>query len=639
MKNPFQRLLHRYTYDLKLMTKLIISHTIPLMIPAAVLILFLFMQIYRIIVDDAVRSEQALSIQTTTSIQGLTSHAILASDTLCANTVMQGLFNFTADETLAYELSPTRISNLCLTAKSLKDESLITDVRIYYEENPHGDLTRYNSSDLHLFQPASLIRDSGWYAVLQRLQTDSLFCPSSFLSPSEAQSSPGTLAYVTRLSRRDSASPQIPEDISAYVALYLSEELLNTVLRQNSGTDGKVSYLINSHGIVMAASNASLAETYLIAPDEFRAKLGAESTYQLVRYSSGSAYTAYFPISETNWYMISIIPEFHIAGIGRTILIHFGVVYLLLAVFSLFIAIRLSGSIAHRITDVAFQMEKVRTGRPLPLPKHDTGCDEIGVLTDTYNYMTEEINLLMDEQARISEDLRMAQFRALQAQINPHFLYNTLDMINWLAQTGRTREVTQAIQALSRFYKLTLSRKELLNTVADELEHVSLYMELQNMRFDNCVSFVIDVPDELNSFTLPKLTFQPIVENALLHGILMTEQKRGTILLTGWREGEDITFIISDDGAGIPPEKLDELMKGADGPAAPSSAESPGKRSMENGHFGTGYQAASHHIGVYNTNLRLKSLYGERYGLSFTSTPGQGTVVTVLIPARREMTS
>ena len=133
-------------------------------------------------------------------------------------------------------------------------------------------------------------------------------------------------------------------------------------------------------------------------------------------------------------------------------------------------------------------------------------------------------------------------------------------------------------------------------------------------------AFVVDVPEELCEYTIPKLTFQPIVENAFLHGIMMKEEKKGSILLTGWPEGDDIVFIISDDGAGIPPETLDTLKD--DVIAGTGSSASPR------------HTAFSGHIGIYNTNLRLKSLYGESYGLSITSTLGKGTEVTVRIPAR-----
>ena len=150
---------------------------------------------------------------------------------------------------------------------------------------------------------------------------------------------------------------------------------------------------------------------------------------------------------------------------------------------------------------------------------------------------------------------------------------------------------------------------------------MTLYIRLQNMRYDNCARLVIDVPEELNAYTIPKLTFQPIVENALLHGIRMTEHKKGSILITGWKEGDDMVFIVSDDGAGIPPEKLSRLQTGT----KKAGEQSP-----------TASNPGSEHIGVYNTNLRLKSLYGNQYGLSFESRPGEGTEVTVRLPARQE---
>lgn len=139
------------------------------------------------------------------------------------------------------------------------------------------------------------------------------------------------------------------------------------------------------------------------------------------------------------------------------------------------------------------------------------------------------------------------------------------------------------------------------------------------MRYENRVDFVIDVSEELYEYTIPKLTFQPIIENAFLHGIMAKEEKRGSILLTGWRSGNDIEFIISDDGAGISPKRLDDLLNDVAEGDKSNSAIRP---------------VAPGHIGLYNTNLRLKSLYGSQYGLRFTSRLGEGTEVTIRIPAR-----
>ena len=218
----------------------------------------------------------------------------------------------------------------------------------------------------------------------------------------------------------------------------------------------------------------------------------------------------------------------------------------------------------------------------------------------------------MENQAKAAEDLRIAEFRSLQAQINPHFLYNTMDMINWLAQQGRTSEVSNAIQNLSRFYKLSLSRKESLSTIASEEEHVSIYVHIQNMRFHDSISFISDIPDELMDFSIPKLTLQPVVENSILHGIMEKPSKSGTIVLTGWREGGDIVLLISDDGVGIPPEKLSHILSGKG-------------RSSSGGS----------NIAIYNTHRRLQILYGEKYGLSYQSTEGSGTEVQIRLPARQ----
>lgn len=110
-------------------------------------------------------------------------------------------------------------------------------------------------------------------------------------------------------------------------------------------------------------------------------------------------------------------------------------------------------------------------------------------------------------------------------------------MINWLAKSGQISQVSQAVQALTRFYRLTLGQKELFGTIDDEITHVTLYMQLQNMRYNHCADFIADIPPELGSLTIPKLTFQPIVENALLHGILMKEEKRAVFFLpAGARE-------------------------------------------------------------------------------------------------------
>lgn len=188
-----------------------------------------------------------------------------------------------------------------------------------------------------------------------------------------------------------------------------------------------------------------------------------------------------------------------------------------------------------------------------------------------------------------------------------------MDMINWMALQGQTDEISHAVQSLSRFYKLTLSRKKGISTIARELEHVTIYVQLQNMRYHDSIELITDIPDELSEYQIPKLTLQPVVENSILHGILEKESKSGTIVITGWMENEDIVLLISDDGVGISPEILSTILSGK------------GKS-----------QSGGTNIAVYNTHRRLQILYGNNYGLTYSSKPGEGTDVEIRFPAHRE---
>lgn len=310
--------------------------------------------------------------------------------------------------------------------------------------------------------------------------------------------------------------------------------------------------------------------------------------------------------------MVTVLPAGPLITQSNMIMVQYILMYLAFLVLALILAHYMSRSITNRISSVIHQMSKVRKGSLSPM-ESPVYHDEIGDLIDTYNYMTRKMDQLMADQAKAAEELRIAEFHSLQAQINPHFLYNTMDMINWLAQQGRTDDVSTAVQSLSRFYKLTLSRKQSISTIAQETEHATIYLEIQNMRYHNSISFVSDIPDELMEYQIPKLTLQPLIENAVLHGILEKDDKTGTIVLTGWIEDTSIVLLISDDGVGIPSEKLSAILSG-------------------NGNSTSG----GTNIAVYNTHRRLQILYGPDYGLTYSSTPGSGTEVEIRIPAIRK---
>lgn len=226
--------------------------------------------------------------------------------------------------------------------------------------------------------------------------------------------------------------------------------------------------------------------------------------------------------------------------------------------------------------------------------------------------MVGKIGLLLEDQFRSGQAIKSAELEALQAQINPHFLYNTLDMLKWMARNGMTDEIGQVVTSLSKFYKLSLSMGNTVISIRDELLHVSSYMQIQSTRYVNKILLDIQVDEEIMEYGILKITLQPIVENAIIHGILCTEEESGTIRITGGLEKGDIVIIVSDDGEGMSPDIVSKLLT----------------NDLNNRTRGSGY-------GLRNINERIHLFYGPGYGLAFDSKPGIGTAVTIRIPVQK----
>ena len=217
--------------------------------------------------------------------------------------------------------------------------------------------------------------------------------------------------------------------------------------------------------------------------------------------------------------------------------------------------------------------------------------------------MVQQQKMLMEEKYRLGESAKMAELRALQSQINPHFLYNTLDLVKWMAIKGDISEVEVTIKALADFYKCSLNQGKDVVTVAEELRHVRLYHQIQNLRFKQKIMLSIDVPEAFLCCKIPKITFQPLVENAILHGILGKESKSGQIRITGCQNGNEILFCIQDNGIGMLPEERDAMLS-----------------------------SEGHGYGIRNIVERLRLFYGDAFQFVCHSELGLGTRVELHIP-------
>lgn len=236
---------------------------------------------------------------------------------------------------------------------------------------------------------------------------------------------------------------------------------------------------------------------------------------------------------------------------------------------------------------------------------------EVQELGTSLNEMIEKIQELLDKVTKEQSNLREAELELLQSQINPHFLYNTLDTIVWLAETGNQKQVVDMVESLSDFFRISLNNGKELITIEEELSHVNSYLEIQQIRYRDIMTYEIQADDSLNSYLIPKISLQPIVENALYHGI-KNKRGQGMIRICSTKSGEDMKIEIEDNGIGMTEQKLKAVRE-----AVLEASESQ-----------------RNSFGLYNVNERIRLKFGVEYGLGFESTYGEGTKVTLTLPCK-----
>jgi two-component system sensor histidine kinase YesM len=223
-------------------------------------------------------------------------------------------------------------------------------------------------------------------------------------------------------------------------------------------------------------------------------------------------------------------------------------------------------------------------------------------------WITKPIKEQVTEEQKL---LRKAEFEVLQAQINPHFLYNTLDAIVWSAEAGNQKQVVSMVGSLSEFFRSSLGKGKEIVTIRDELQHVRSYLEIQQIRYQDILQYELNVPGKFFGFEIPKITIQPIVENALYHGI-KNKRGGGKIVVSGEEKGDAMVIKVIDNGIGMDEKRLADVR---------------------NGLLGKGSKADAIY-GLYNVNERIKLNFGEEYGISVDSTNGVGTVVSITLPKK-----
>ena len=460
------------------------------------------------------------------------------------------------------------------------------DISIFYYID--DDFVVVHQNGLH-YRPIKSIESEDWYEKLKEnngrntwfsFQKDEYFPENKTLSLAR---------YIT-----DS------NDYRNQIGVLVFSMDTSTLLRSFTKiTEQQVMYLADENGTIIASSEAL----------ENNPKWGQESNsqssmdaYEVWKNEQGKFLIRRCEIDDTGIYLVSLVPYEYMGAIYKSFLFWVLGGYFLILLLAAFYISFMSKRLTIPLKKLAESISTATVRGKLGCLEIDSTEKEICTLVDAYNMLIQKIEILLKQQYSLGKEKQQAELMALQSQINPHFLYNTLEMVNWMAERNEKENVQTVIQKMSTFYRLVLSKGKDIVTIREELALCETYLTIQQMRFQGRIQYERDVDDEILDYLIPKITLQPFVENAILHGIIASIEGRGTLSINGWEEDGRIILAVMDDGAGM--------------------AEEDREKSNSKGS----------HYGMKNIGLRLSVYYQEDIKIEVESTKGVGTCVSINIP-------
>ena len=582
-------------HNMKLFQKFVLTYCILLIIPILIISSYAYAKLSNIITDNFLNSasesfEQSLDYMNYTIYKIFdTSNTIVVNNTV-TDILIRDVETYALTDQI-YDFSKLQ-SYLC----SFENNLDIKKINLYI-----NDGLIYSSENVSFFKASSLKNTKVEDCIL-RTNARFIWGPMWYLNESTVND---TLFLLKSIKNPDDLS----EDIG-FLRIDFRKSIIQDIIDKINPLDDVFSFVINSDNKIIASSR-DLKDLYDNSSIDLELiKSAAQFSNQLTTFDDGKFYLQSAAIDKTDWYMVNVLPKSSILSTIKTQRNYLFIIVILTIIMAIILAAYLVKVINKRLFQVIDGMRQVPNGHLNNYIENDSS-DEVGELIDNYNYMISKMSVLIDEQYKLGKEVKNAELKALQSQINPHFLYNTLDMINWMAQKNMNKEISLAVKNLAKFYKLSLNKGKDITTIRNEVEHSKLYVNLQNMRYDNRITLITRLDESLMDCSIPKITFQPIIENSINHGILGRGMENGSILISGYISQNNLIIQISDDGIGIEKEVLPLILK---------------ENNLQT--KGSGY-------GLKNINQRIKLLYGESYGLSFTSNYGFGTTVEITLPVIR----
>lgn len=551
--------------DMKVHRKLVAVYLITGLFPMCIMFTIFYTQIRQVLMDREIKNLQGAFQQTADALDTQLALYQSMSDYLAFNqTIVRIVKSENQNSYDAYERIVKEFDPLMDSLGYFYPDVVQTTVYVRGSVIPHGDYLR--SIEEVKEEPWSELTDNAihWYVDPEK-NLVSLVRSMPYLDGGQ-----GGVLYIAL----------------DYSKLFASMEL---------SLDGDL-------GLFVYDGEQLVYETIQNVRDQ-KAELHFETFLEEKQKDSKEYVTMEHALLQNGWQVGYCMPKNQMVSPMQPILLLVLVIWVICAVLSFLIIMIFAGNMSVRIRNLSHVMTEVEKGdleAELPV----TEQDEIGDLTRGFNHMLSKIRQLIQEvyESRIRQ--KQYEMTALRAQINPHFLYNSLSLINWKALEIDAGEISKATLALSRYYRTSLNKGKNVMTIREELDNVRAYLEIQEMFHDYGFDVVTDVSEEILELETLNLILQPLAENAIVHGIDRMRSGRGKITILGRLEKEEVVLCVEDNGVGMPSPKAQEILTSKS----------------------TGY-------GVKNVNSRIHLQYGDAYGLSVESKEGEGTRITVRFPA------
>lgn len=596
-----------YLYDMKMEYKLLLSHLTLSVLAILLLTTLLYTNSAGILERKLLNSAEATSEKIILSLENI----IQKYDNMTYSfSMMETVTDIYSHPGPDYDYSSIRkdrtdFENAMFSCIPVQIRNSVPDcdIRVYFQDS----FPYFNNASRYFTY--SSIEEEDWfkrvYSTYRQNRSSFFILSSQELSGEKSEDTP----YMS-IARVMPDKNYYPSPL-AILRLDFPESYLNEAINPNN-FDNALTFLVSDEtNRLVSLSSASTESLYreltLSRPVPDSDTLDSWHRYRL----DG---TDYFVIRQTlPSYPLTLITMLPSKSLLSEYYLHRNFTFLIggiLLVFCLFLSTVLAKTMSGRIIRLTSRMKQVKKGELISLPSSIIqGKDEIGELTSTYNYMIHAMEDLIEKEYLLGQETKNAELKILQAQINPHFLYNTLDMIQWFAEEGMLSQIEESVSSLATFYRLSLSNGKEFISLREEMEHVRSYIRLQRLRFPDTFLYEEELDEGLLDYLLPKTTLQPLVENAITHGLQESKRIPGHLLIKIEKEeGKNIRISILDDGAGMknPP------------------------RPTPNG--GTSRENSGHGFGIPNVSSRLTLLYGPGYGVVFEQNIPEGTIAIVRIP-------